>query len=96
MELGALYQRELSPRLAYELYGAIAGEPTLGPVAYPHRLSAMPNALAPMTHHWLDSTHIAFGVVSGGMYQRRWKVEGSILQREVASFRRPFRVCGRR
>jgi hypothetical protein len=79
MELAAMYQGEINSRLAYQLYGAIAGEPTLGPVAYPHRISAMPNPLAPVSHHWLDSTHIAFGVVSGGIYQRRWKVEASIF-----------------
>lgn len=79
MELAAMYQRPINPRLAYQLYGALAGEPTLGPVAYPHRTSAMPNPLAPVTHHWLDSTHIAFGVVSAGLYQQRWKVEGSLF-----------------
>jgi hypothetical protein len=77
MELAAQYQRAINPRLAYQLYGAIAGEPTLGPVAYPHRVSALPNPLAPVSHHWLDSTHIAFGVVSAGLFQRRWKVEAS-------------------
>jgi hypothetical protein len=79
MELAAQYQREIAPGLAYQLYGGIAGEPALGPVAYPHRVSAMPNPLAPVAHHWLDSTHIAFGVVSGGIFQRRWKVEGSVF-----------------
>jgi YHS domain-containing protein len=79
MELAAQYQREINPRLAYQLYGAIAGEPALGPTAYPHRLSAMLNPLAPVAHHWLDSTHIAFGVVSAGIFQRRWKVEGSVF-----------------
>jgi hypothetical protein len=79
MELAAQYQREITPRLAYQLYGAIAGEPALGPVAYPHRPSAMPNPLAPIAHHWLDSTHIAFGVVSAGLFHRRWKVEGSLF-----------------
>jgi hypothetical protein len=79
MELAVQYQREINPRLAYQLYGALAGEPTLGPVAYPHRISATPNPLAPVTHHWLDSTHIAFGVLSAGVYQHRWKVEGSVF-----------------
>jgi hypothetical protein len=79
MELAVMYQRAINDRLAYQLYGALAGEPSLGPVAYPHRISAMPNPIAPVTHHWLDSSHIAFGVVSAGLYQQRWKVEGSVF-----------------
>jgi hypothetical protein len=42
-----------------------------------HRVSGLPNLLAPITHHWFDSTHITFGVVTGGLYGRRWKVEAS-------------------
>ncbi len=32
-----------------------------------------------MTHHWLDSTHVAFGVLSVGVYSPRWKAETSIF-----------------
>jgi hypothetical protein len=42
-----------------------------------HRVSALPNALAPITHHWFDSTHITYGVATAGLYGRRWKVEAS-------------------
>lgn len=79
MELGAQYQRELPRGFAYQLYGALAGEPALGPVAFPHRASAFPNPLAPMSHHWLDSTHVTYGVVTAGLYQRRWKAEASLF-----------------
>jgi YHS domain-containing protein len=61
----------------WQVYGGPAAEPALGPVAYPHRLSAMPNLLAPITHHWLDATHITFGVVTAGVYGNRWKAEAS-------------------
>jgi YHS domain-containing protein len=37
----------------------------------------MPNLLAPIAHHWLDATHITFGVVTGGLYGDRWKAEAS-------------------
>ncbi len=37
----------------------------------------MPNPLAPIGHHWLDATHITFGVVTAGIYGRRWKAEAS-------------------
>src|SRR5438876_2951371 len=79
MELAADYRRAINDRVAIELYGGPAGEPALGPTSYPHRLSAMPNLYAPITHHWLDSSHISFGVMTGGMYGRRWKAEASIF-----------------
>jgi hypothetical protein len=79
MELGAEYRRPMPRSLHWELYGGLAGEPALGPVAYPHRLSAMGNLLAPIAHHWLDATHITFGVLTAGVAADRWKVEGSIF-----------------
>jgi hypothetical protein len=54
----------------WQFYGGLAGEPALGPVAFPHRLSAMPNPIAPIGHHWLDATHITFGVVTTGVFTR--------------------------
>lgn len=77
MELGVLYDRTISKRLAIELYAAPSGEPALGPVAFMHRPSAMDNPLAPIGHHWQDATHIAFGVLTAGLYTRAWKLEGS-------------------
>lgn len=79
MELAALYDRPITDQVALQLYGALAGEPALGPVAYPHRVSATGNPLAPIGHHWFDATHIAFGVITGGVYGRQWKMEGSLF-----------------
>jgi hypothetical protein len=79
MELAAEYQRPLGSALDVQLYTALVGEPALGPVAFPHRWSAMPNPLAPISHHWFDGTHIAFGVLTAGLYGDRWKVEGSLF-----------------
>lgn len=79
MELAAAYGREVTDRLAYEIYGGPVGEPALGPVAFAHRPSAMPNLRAPLAHHWLDSTHITFGVITGGVFGRRWKAESSVF-----------------
>ena len=77
MELGALYQREINRRLAWSIYAAPSGEPALGPVAFMHRPSAMDNPAAPLGHHWQDATHVSFGVLTGGVYSRKWQVEGS-------------------
>lgn len=77
MELAGRYTREVASGAAIEVYGGLAGEPALGPVAFPHRPSAMPDPLAPISHHWLDSTHITFGVVTAGLVTRRAKLEAS-------------------
>src|SRR6202521_805665 len=77
MELGTLYQREINKRLAWSIYAAPSGEPALGPVAFMHRPSAMDNPAAPLGHHWQDATHVSFGVVTGGVYSRKWQIEGS-------------------
>ena len=79
MEISAEYNAPLKGPLRWQVYAAPAGEPALGPVAFPHRLSAMPNPLAPISHHWLDATHITFGVVTAGVYGNRWKAEGSVF-----------------
>jgi hypothetical protein len=39
----------------------------------------MSNLMAPISHHWLDSTHVSFGVVTGALYGRRWKAESSVF-----------------
>ena len=77
MEIAAQYDRRLTNSIRWQVYGGPAAEPALGPAAYPHRISAMPNLLAPIAHHWLDATHITFGVLTGGIYGNRWKAEAS-------------------
>ena len=77
MEIAAEYAVPLSDDVAVNVYVAPAGEPALGPVAFPHRSSAMNDPLAPIGHHWQDSTHIAYGVVTAGVYARKVKLEGS-------------------
>ncbi len=77
MELAAEYARPLTSTLRWEIYAGLSGEPALGPVAYPHRASALPNPLAPITHHWLDASHITFGVVTAAVSGARWKADAS-------------------
>ena len=77
MELAGDYDRPIRGSMRWQVYGGVAGEPALGPPAYPHRVSAMLNPIAPIGHHWLDSTHIVFGVVTAAVYDRRWKIEMS-------------------
>ena len=77
MEIALRYMRAIGPAVAFDVYAAPAGEPALGPVAFPHRASAMSDPFAPLGHHWEDSTHISFGVLTAGLFGRKWKVEGS-------------------
>jgi hypothetical protein len=79
MEIAVQYNHPLAASVRWQVYGGPAGEPALGPAAFPHRLSAMANPMAPIGHHWLDSTHITFGVVTAGMYGNRWKAEASVF-----------------
>ena len=77
MELATRYEREIAGGVAFQLYGALAGEPAVGPVAFPHRPAAMPDPMAPLGHHWLDSTHISFGVLTAGLFTQTAKLEAS-------------------
>jgi hypothetical protein len=77
MEIAALYTAAASDRTGLQIYAAPVGEPALGPVAFPHRISAMENPVAVLGHHLQDSTHIAFGVLTAGLIHRRVKIEGS-------------------
>lgn len=79
MELAADYDRPLNRSLGWQVYAGLSGEPALGPPGFPHRLSAFPNPIAPIAHHWLDSTHISFGLVTTGLYGSRWKAEMSVF-----------------
>lgn len=77
MELSGAYDHTLISKLAGSLYAAVVGEPALGPVDYMQRPSAEDDPLAPLSHHWQDASHNAFGVVTAGIYSRAVKLEGS-------------------
>ncbi|MBZ0274007.1 hypothetical protein K8I61_18355 [bacterium] len=77
MELAVDWTVPLTADLAFETYVAPAGEPALGPTAFPHRVSAMADPLAPIGHHWQDSTHIAYGVATLALFTRAVKFDAS-------------------
>ena len=76
MNLSATYRRPVG-RGAVWLQLAPVGEPALGPVAFMHRASAGENPSAPLSHHWLDSTHITSNVITAGWGLGRFSVEAS-------------------
>ena len=91
MELALEYERPLRGGVRWFAYGGPAGEPALGPVAFPHRVSAQSNPMAPIGHHWLDATHITFGVITTGVRSSRWSAEASAFNgREPDEHRTDF------
>jgi hypothetical protein len=95
MELAADYDRPLRGSLRWQVYAGLAGEPALGPAAFPHRLSAALNPAAPIAHHWLDSSHVTFGLITTGVYQPRWKAELSVFNGREPDDRRADIDLGR-
>jgi hypothetical protein len=77
MELSASYSLALSSTDSVFLYAGLPGEPAFGPPAFMHRPAAMASPEAPITHHWLDSTHITFGVLTAGYVHDTFKIEAS-------------------
>lgn len=76
-ELSVSYSQALSQKADVFLYLGYPGEPALGPVAFMHRPSALSNPDAPISHHWVDATHITFGVATLGVRYGNFKLEGS-------------------
>jgi hypothetical protein len=77
LELSASYAHRIGERSSVFIYGGLPGEPAFGPPAFMHRMAAMDSPEAPITHHWFDSTHITFGVITAGVTHGDWKLEAS-------------------
>ena len=80
MELAARIDVNIGEQTRAFLYGGPVGEPALGPSAFMHRASAQYNPEPPITHHWFDSTHITYGVVTAGIASPTWQIEGSAFR----------------
>ncbi|HYG25748.1 MAG TPA: hypothetical protein VD906_02465 [Caulobacteraceae bacterium] len=80
MELSASYSVPVGEKGSVFIYGGLPGEPAFGPPAYMHRPSGKDAVEAPITHHWLDSTHVVFGVVTAGFTVDRFKVDASAFR----------------
>lgn len=79
MELAARVDVDLGGGSLF-VYGGPVAEPALGPSAFMHRGSARYNPEPPITHHWFDSTHITYGVVTAGYSARVWQIEASAFR----------------
>jgi len=88
MELATTYSYDFSKNSSMYVYAGLPGEPALGPSTFMHRTSGMDIPEAPITHHWLDSTHITFGVMTAGVVLNTWKIEASAFRgREPDQYR---------
>jgi hypothetical protein len=77
MELSARYTLPVGEDGSVFAYAGLPGEPAVGPPAFMMRLSSMENPAAPMSHHWLDSTHVAWGVATLGGHSGPFKLDVS-------------------
>jgi hypothetical protein len=75
MELSGSVSQNIGSKSSVFIYAGLPGEPAFGPPAFMHREAIMDSPEAPITHHWLDSTHISFGVVTAGLVLDRAKIE---------------------
>jgi hypothetical protein len=79
MQLAVVWRIPIGSTTGFTIAGGPVGEPALGPVAFMHRASAGDNPAAPLAHHLLDSSHIAFGVVTAAVDHGPFVVEGSVF-----------------
>lgn len=80
MELSARIDVPVGGGNSVFLYGGPVAEPALGPSAFMHRRSARYLPQAPVTHHWFDSTHITYGVVTAGFASGPFQIEASAFR----------------
>lgn len=79
MHLGGDYERTAGA-VRFLIGADIVGSPAIGPTPFMHRASANENPTAPLSHHYLDSTHITPGVLRTAVGAGSWTLEGSWFQ----------------
>lgn len=80
MELAARVDVNVAEGTSLFLYGGPVGEPAIGPSAFMMRRSSRYNPEPPISHHWFDSTHITYGVLTAGLSNPKWQVEASAFR----------------
>lgn len=80
IELATTYSQPFGAESSIFGYFGFVGEPSIGPPTFMHRFSGMDSPEAPITHHWIDSTHITYGVTTLGGVWRDLKLEASMFR----------------
>jgi hypothetical protein len=75
--LEASYSYSFNKKSDLYIYLGYPGEPALGATTFMHRPSGWDNPDAPLSHHWVDATHISFGVATLGYRYGKFKLEAS-------------------
>ncbi len=79
-------RRDLQPRpfgadRSLYLYAAAVGSPALRPPTFMHRAWRSRCRSTPITHHWFDSSHVTFSVVTfGAIVSPKAKIEASVFR----------------
>jgi len=81
MGLGATYRFDAGPA-KYTFAADLVGSPALGPTPFMHRESGRDNPSVPLTHHYMDSTHITTGVLTAGVTVGHLMLETSAFRGE--------------
>jgi len=74
MNLGGVYARAVGSTTVSVAAYAVGPAP-IGPTAFMHRASAVENPQAPLSHHYLDASHITPGVLTIGIARHGFMVE---------------------
>lgn len=77
MELATTYAIPVAAGCSVFGYLGLPGEPALGPPAFMHRFSGQDDPVAPISHHWIDSTHVTEGVATLGVIVHAVKLDAS-------------------
>ena len=77
MELAIVGTYKLDECSSAFLYAALPGEPALGPPVFMMRFASEYIPAAPIGHHWIDATHVTFGVITAGLVHKGFKFEVS-------------------
>lgn len=88
MELASSYSVPLGSGKSAFAYVGLPGEPALGPPVFGHRASGQSMPDAPISHHWLDSTHLSYGVATVGAVIGPVKVDASAFNGREPDHRR--------
>ena len=75
MGLSLTYAHEMGTSGLWQVYYAPVGDPALGPVAFPHRASAIDLPQATIGHHWQDATHISYNVATTALAFKKFRWE---------------------
>jgi hypothetical protein len=74
MNLGGSYSRAAG-KATISVAAYLVGPAPIGPQVFMHRASAIENPQAPLSHHYLDASHITPGVISVGVERSGFRVE---------------------